>query len=199
MGRLEETREAILDSAAAVLAANPRASLSDIATAASIGRATLHRHFSSRNDLVITLARASIQAIDAACAHIDYHGQSAADSLRETIEAIVPLGARYSFLAYQGEVLEDEQVRAELTRQVESVRALVEALKLEGGVGLDVPTAWVVATIDALIYAGWLEVHRKSIAARDVAGLVLRTITAGLGPRHPRSVRPDRVPAPTRC
>ncbi|TPV97114.1 MAG: TetR/AcrR family transcriptional regulator [Myxococcales bacterium FL481] len=182
MGRVELTREAILDSAATVLSANPRASLADIASEAKIGRATLHRHFSSRSELVLTLVRASIRAIDEACANIDYGGQAAIQSLRDTVEAIVPLGARYSFVAHQGEALDDDVIRAETARQLASARQLAEALKAEGSVGVDVPTAWVVATVDALIYAGWLEVHRGAVAANDVAELIIRTITQGLGP-----------------
>lgn len=176
------TRASILDAAAEVLGKHPRASTADIASAAGIGRATLHRYYASRAALIQALAHESIAAIDEACAAIDYMGQSPTLSLRQTLEAIAPLGSRYAFLAYQGEAFEDPELVDALARQVSEMRELVEAVKAEGGFGPDVPTAWIVAAMDALIYAAWLEVRAGSLAPRDVAELVFRTLTSGLGP-----------------
>lgn len=48
---LRRSRERILDAAADVLAANPSASLTDIAASAGISRATVYRHFSDVADI----------------------------------------------------------------------------------------------------------------------------------------------------
>lgn len=182
-GRTEKTRQALLDAAAEVLSTTPRATLADIATAAGVGRATLHRHFSSRDDLILTLAREALEQTDQACADIDYHGQAASISLRETIEVIVPLGARYAFLAYQPiSSRDDSAVGRHLKRQEQQMRELVEAAHVEGMFAPEVPVAWIVATIDALLYAGWSAVQAGTVAPRDVTALILRTITRGLGP-----------------
>ena len=50
-------KEAIIDAAIDTLARNPGASLSEIASRAGVGRASLHRHFSSRGDLVAAITR----------------------------------------------------------------------------------------------------------------------------------------------
>ena len=50
------TRKAILDAAMTVLADNPAAPLADIATAADVGRSTVHRYFPERIDLIRALA-----------------------------------------------------------------------------------------------------------------------------------------------
>ena len=55
-GVRSRTRKAILDAATGVLATNPAASLSDIATAASVGRSTLHRYFPERSELIRAVA-----------------------------------------------------------------------------------------------------------------------------------------------
>jgi len=147
-----------------------------------VGRATLHRHFKSRDDLVDTLAHAALDATDAACADINYFGQSASVSLRETIEALVPLGATYAFLAYQPiSEAQDTPLGERLRAQSEQMRVLVEAAQNDGMFSKDIPLAWLVTSIDALIYAGWDAVRRGDIAPNDVARLTLRTLERGLG------------------
>ena len=54
--RSEKSRRAILDAASGILARDRSASMSAIATATGIGRATLHRHFPTRNDLISAIA-----------------------------------------------------------------------------------------------------------------------------------------------
>jgi AcrR family transcriptional regulator len=54
------SRDSILAAAMRCLNADPRASMADLATAAGVGRATLHRHFSSRDDLLQELGTRSL-------------------------------------------------------------------------------------------------------------------------------------------
>ncbi|MBQ1052796.1 TetR family transcriptional regulator, partial [Micromonospora sp. C51] len=51
-GSRARTRQAILQAAIEVLSRNPAASLGEIATAAQVGRTTLHRYFAERSDLL---------------------------------------------------------------------------------------------------------------------------------------------------
>lgn len=165
-----------------MLSENPRATLADIASAAGVGRATLHRHFKSRDDLVDTLAHDALDATESACADIDYYGQSAGLSLRQTVEALVPLGAQYAFLTYQPiSESEDSPLGSRLRTQNQQMRELVIAARDEGMFSKDIPVAWLSASIDALIYAGWSSVRSGDIAPNDVSGLVLRTLERGLG------------------
>ncbi|MCG8461575.1 MAG: hypothetical protein MI919_35285, partial [Holophagales bacterium] len=71
-------------------------------------------------------------------------------------------------------------------RQLREMAELVAAVKGEGTIAPDVPDAWTVAALDALIYAAWSSVHEGWIARRDAPGLVFRTIVGGLGPAGPR-------------
>ncbi|MEM7152502.1 MAG: TetR/AcrR family transcriptional regulator [Myxococcota bacterium] len=179
--RSDRTRTALLDAAAEVLSRKPRATLADIATAAGVGRATLHRHFKSRDDLVQTLAKHALDQTDEACSHIDYYNQAASVSLRQTLEAIVPLGSRYAFLSYQNiSERDDGPIAAQLRRQGEQLRELVVAARDEGMFAPEVSVAWIVATIDALIYAAWNTVSDGSVAPNDVTDLIMRTLTRGL-------------------
>jgi TetR/AcrR family transcriptional regulator, mexCD-oprJ operon repressor len=58
------SRAVLLDGAASLLAANPGASMQDLARALGVGRATLHRHFSTRDELIGEIAReATVEAV----------------------------------------------------------------------------------------------------------------------------------------
>ena len=175
------SRQALIDTAIQILAAQPGASLEEIARGAGVGRATLYRHFGSRDGLVRELALASIAETDEAMARIPSTG-SATELLRASLEAIVPLGDRFHFLSQENQVMQDSEIAPQIERQLQELAKLVAAVKAEGALAPDVPDAWAVAAIDALIYAAWSSVHGGWIARREAPGLVFRTILHGLGP-----------------
>lgn len=181
MSKLEKTRKAILNAAIAILSRRPDASLSDIADHAGVGRATLHRHFESRDDLIRSLALEAIRETDEVCQPVIESAGTAEHMLSGIFEAIIPLGDRYNFLSNYRNVENDQEVRKQTERQVAETLELVKALKAENAIAADIPDAWVVAVIDALIYAAWDGVEDGHIARRDAAGLAMRTIMTGLG------------------
>lgn len=160
---------------------NPRATLAEIATAAGVGRATLHRHFTSRDHLIDSLATHALDESDRACSDIDYYGQPASVSLRETIDAVVKLGGRYAFLAYQPvSDRDDTKIGERLRKQKSAMRELIEAARAEGMFAKDIPVAWLTVTVDALCYAGWEACSRGELAPNDISDLILRTLENGL-------------------
>lgn len=177
-------REAVLDAAAAVLASNPSAPMSAVAEAAGVGRATLYRHFPTREALVRELALEAIERTDAAVAPILEQGLSSEDTLRGMFEAIVPLGDRFHFLA--NERVDDPEVAEQIRRQTREMEEFVEIAKSDGLFAPGLPTAWIVAAIDALIWAAWDTVREGTVAPRDAASLAFRTLTRGLTPERER-------------
>ncbi|MEM7349156.1 MAG: helix-turn-helix domain-containing protein [Acidobacteriota bacterium] len=177
------SREALLAAATRILAANPGASLGDVAARAGVGRATLYRQFRSRDELIRELTLQAIRATDEAVAPIQHRAVSATEMLHEVIEAVVPLGDRYYFLSREFEVMKDPTIARELERQLRELSELIEAVKTERHLAPEVPTAWIVATLDALIYAAWSAQDNGLIASHDAAALVLRTLFEGLGSR----------------
>lgn len=181
-------QDALLDAAATVLAENPSASLSEIAARAGVGRATLHRHFTSREALIATLTREALERIDRVAKSAMAPAESASEALWLILEAIVPLGDRYHFLTRQAEADDNPEVARLMARQAADSAELIEALKAEGAIAPEVPTGWAVAALDSLIYAAWSAVEDGSVARRDAPALVHRTLLQGLGP--PESAPP---------
>ncbi len=180
--KYRKTQAAILDAAAARWAANPGASLGEIAADAGVGRATLHRYFPSREALARELALDALRACDEACTEIEEQASSAADALARVIAALVPLGDRVQCLVSLPEVFQDTEVVGVCRRQSRETADLVEAAKAEGGLDPTVPTAWIVEALDALIYAAWTAVQDGRLAKNDAALFVDRTLFHGLAP-----------------
>ena len=66
---IERTREVILEAAARVLGSRPDAAMADIADQAGVGRATLYRHFPTRESLLRGVAETGANELaDALCA-----------------------------------------------------------------------------------------------------------------------------------
>jgi len=173
-------RQAILDAAIDTFARNPGVSLSEIATRAGVGRASLHRHFPSRADLIAAASQRCMDEIDAATAEALEDARTARDRLSRMLDAVVPLGDRYHFLA--SETVDDEGVRRRYADELDWLARLVDDLKAEGVIATDVPRSWAAANIDAQIWLAWSEVAAGNLAPAHAADLALRTLLEGLGP-----------------
>ena len=181
--RRSRARDALQSAACGVLAKNPGASLEVIAAEAGVGRATLYRHFGSRDGLIHALALQAIRETDEAVSQIP-QALDATEMLRRTVEVTVPLGDRFHFLSGEFEAFRDPELKQHLERQLRELQELVEAVKAEGRIAPEVPTAWVVASLDTLIYAAWQSVSDGQIARQEAPALVFRTLLEGLGPKR---------------
>ena len=174
------TRDAIIDAAFAVFSKDPSAALSEVATLAGVGRATLHRHFASREELIRQLAKIANeemdQAVEAACADVASYSEAA----RLSLQALIPLGDRFGFLELEP-LDDDPDLKSAYDRQKRETEEMVEAAKGEGLIDPAVPTSWVVQAYDHLLYAGWESVKAGETTPEQAADLAWRTLTTGLG------------------
>jgi len=178
--KTSKNKRALLEAAARVLAANPGAPLALIAEEAGVGRATLYRHFSSRDELVRALALESLRVIDEATAGIEAKATSARHAIELVFEAVAPLGQRYHFLLRENALEDDPDFASATARSAKEMTELIEAAKCEGSIAAEVPTAWVLAAFDALVYAAWGTVQAGSVARNDAGRLAFRTLLDGL-------------------
>lgn len=174
------TRDAILEAAFLVFGKDPRASLADIAERAGVGRATLHRHFKGRDDLMAALATTATAELEAAvCAATD-EAPTYSEGLRLSMQAIVPLADRQWFLAIEAAKQQDQKSEHH-QRQRRELTEAIEAAKSEGLFDPGVPAVWIAEAFDNLIYAAWQAVRSGDATPKQAAALAWRTLTTGLG------------------
>lgn len=177
------TRDSLIEAAIQVFAKRPAASLSDVAEAAGVRRVTLHRLIGSRDELLKEIAVRSLAEMDEACRQAVEGATSAMAALKSCVEALVPVGDRCHFLWSQNDVWEEPEVANELARQDSELRALIEEAKAEGSIALDIPTAWIVAAIEAIVFAALQTAQAGDIAVNDAGKLAASTLFAGIESR----------------
>ena len=96
--RAHRSRTLLMEAGIEVLSQNIDASLSDIAATAGVGRATLYRHFETREELILALGKESLDQTDQACAHIIENGIAGREAIEAIFCAVLPLGNRFHFL-----------------------------------------------------------------------------------------------------
>lgn len=174
------TRDAIIEAGFQLYNEDPTASLAQIAERAGIGRATLHRHFGSRDELMETLAAAALEEIDNTATLAAEHAKTHAEALERMMAAIVPLADRHWFLSREP-VENYPAVAAEIRRQEQEMMALMEAVKDEGAIDKNVATAWAVQVFDNLIFAAWEMVRTEQATPAQASAWAWQTFTGGLG------------------
>ena len=181
MARIK-TKKQLLDAAATAFARNPGATLNEVAEIADIGRATLYRYFKNRDALLRELTIEAYQSSEAAVRKAFNQRTSAKETLRRCIEALVPQGNRYHFLVTAPAFDDDPRIAKYRKREANLMDRIVRLLKRDGVAASDVPTAWISATIEGLVYTAWSTVHHGYVAQRDAVNLVYRTLLQGVSP-----------------
>lgn len=144
----------IIETAFDLLGRNAGAGFAELAAVAGIGRATLYRHFPTREALLAELARIATADIDAAVNAAVAGARTYREALEAAFRACVPLADRQAFLsgdalgadpALAGKAAAD---RADLVDSIARAQA-------EGAFARDLPADWLAEAYDTLIWVAW--------------------------------------------
>ena len=177
-------REELLDIALRTLVANPTASLAEIAQAAGIGRATLHRHFIGRRELLEALAETAITAAEEALAAAKLREGLVDAALERALAALIPIGHRVEFLFHDEQLWEAPALTQRLDAIEAELAALIERGLQEGTLRSNLPTRWMLKTLICLLYAAWEQIRDGGLAPLDAPSLLCETLLRGFGRNH---------------
>ena len=182
-GPRSRTRKAILDAAMSVLADNPAASLGDIASAAEVGRSTLHRYFAERSDLLHALARHVHQLSNAAIEHAEPDCGPAVEALRRVVECQLDLGPIIPFVFNEPTILADPELAALLDTGDEVIVDVLNRASTRGSAG---PPDWPRLVFWALLEAGYHAIKRNSAPRVQIVDAIMASLTEGtINPNQP--------------
>jgi TetR/AcrR family transcriptional repressor of mexCD-oprJ operon len=144
----ERVAGAILDAAAVVLAAREHASMSEVAEAAGVARATLYRYFPTREALLEDLGRYGLEQAGGALESAGLERVPVGEGFERAVRALVTVGDAFIVLARERPHAE----AGDFERRVSApLRALVERGQAEGEIRDDVPAAWLIESLLALV------------------------------------------------
>ncbi len=172
---------AIIDAAIVLLAAEPDASMERVAAAAGVGRATVYRHFASREHLVRAILDRALQDARDAVMGSDPEEGSAQDALTRAVEALLTVADRYRL------VRSVAPHDAELRRRAEEVGAPLTAIiqrgQREGAFRTDLTARWGAGALGALMQALTVQLIDGEVREHEAARLVVTTFVDGIAAR----------------
>jgi TetR/AcrR family transcriptional regulator, mexCD-oprJ operon repressor len=170
--------EAILQAATTCLAADPDASINEIAAAAGVGRMTLYGHFRTRSDLVAHVLARAVASADDTLGELPASDDPLAD-LDRLIEASWQIVSeqRNILRAAQRELSSDD-LRGTHDRVMRRLDTLITRGRRSGAFRSDVPKRWLTTAAYTLMHAAADEVTARRLSPQQAQQSLLITINA---------------------
>ncbi|GHB06017.1 MULTISPECIES: TetR/AcrR family transcriptional regulator [Streptomyces] len=172
-------REQVLRSAAALLTRRSTATMDEVARAAGIGRATLHRHFAGRDALVRALEDLGIQEFEAALDAAVLDEGTAEEGLRRLVAAVEPVAGLLSFLVSENQLFEGDEVNDGWNRLDARVSAFFRRGQERGELRIDLTPAWLTEALYGLIGTGAWAVQVGRVAGQDFQYMIVELLLGG--------------------
>jgi TetR/AcrR family transcriptional repressor of mexCD-oprJ operon len=145
----ERVAATILEAAAHVLAARgEQASMSDVAAAAGVARATVYRYFPNRQALLDELADSAVRGAGDRLASARIDEVPVLDGISRAIRALVEVGDGFIVLAREHPHADRERFERHVGGPI---RALVERGQSSGDIREDIPSTWLTDSLIGIV------------------------------------------------
>jgi AcrR family transcriptional regulator len=178
--RTERGQDSLLNAAVATLAANPGASLLDIADAAGISRATLHRRFASRDELLMAISEWAIGQLESINDSVESSGLRGRAAIEALLERAVQLAPKIGFLISEHSLESNEDFMVRVDAAQQRWHRMIEDGQRLGEIRIDLSARWIADAIEGLMIAVFHGVRRGFTAPNDALRLVRITLLDGI-------------------
>ena len=184
----ERNRETLLDHATRLLIEDPSIGMGEIAIDSGIGRATLYRHFPTREELLEAIADRAIAETEQVIAASSLEEGPATDALRRLVAAILDIGDRYRFpLAQNGTQADAEKKGKEVEERITGRLVGLFERGQPGEFSTSIPVLWMVSMLGLTVIAATHKDLGGSLPRDRAADVVTESLLHGLvGAPEPR-------------
>lgn len=172
-------REQVLRSAAALLTRKATATMDEVARAAGVSRATLHRHFAGRDALVRALESLGLDECEAALDAARTDDGPAAEALRRLVREIEPAAGLLAFLYSENQLFEGEQQNEGWARLDARLTALFRRGQESGEFRIDLTPTWLTEALYGLLASGAWAVTEGRLARNDFTRMIVELLLGG--------------------
>ncbi|MEU3094265.1 TetR/AcrR family transcriptional regulator [Streptomyces sp. NPDC006967] len=173
-------RDHVLRSAAALLTRRSTATMDEVARAAGISRATLHRQFAGREALVRALEELGIAECEAALEAARPDEGSATDAVRRLVARIEPHAGLLAFLYSENQLFEGEEQNEGWARIDESIAGLFRRGQTSGEFRIDLTPAWLTEALYGLLASAAWAVAEGRVAPKDFTHMIVELLLGGV-------------------
>ncbi|PLW71255.1 TetR family transcriptional regulator [Streptomyces sp. SCUT-3] len=176
-------RDHVLRTAATLLTRRATATMDEVARAAGISRATLHRHFAGRDALVHALEALGIAECEAALETARTDEGPASDAVRRLVGAIEPSAGLLAFLYTENQLFEGEEQNEGWARIDARLVALFRRGQESGEFRIDLSPAWLTEALYGLLASGAWAVNEGRVARNDFVHMIVELLLGGAARR----------------
>jgi Transcriptional regulator len=169
--------EAVLTTGARMLAADPGASITSIATEAGVDRRTVYRRFASREDLLAAIYESRLTAIEHAIEDARLREAPVAVALHRYVENIITVNRTWPVDLTR--MLTDDTVHTRRDASIAEVDAFLQRATDEGLLRPGLPEGWASALLPQLMHL--VSRQLPELSPGQAADVVVDTLLNGLG------------------
>ncbi|MEU0030612.1 TetR/AcrR family transcriptional regulator [Streptomyces sp. NPDC006335] len=171
-------RDHVLRSAAALLTRKSTSTMDEVAKAAGISRATLHRHFAGRDALVRALEEHGIAECEAALDAARLDEGPASEAVRRLVREIEPVAGLLAFLYGENELWEDGGGDP-WSRLDQRIATLFARGQGNGEFRIDLTPAWLTEALYGLIASCAWATQAGRVAPKDFTHMITELLLGG--------------------
>jgi TetR/AcrR family transcriptional repressor of mexCD-oprJ operon len=173
----------IVEVAARLLGENPNVGMGEVGLAAGVSRATVYRHFPTREALITAIEVQALEQSERALQACRLDEGSATDALQRLCTAWLDVAERYALaqLAAQRSIGVDGQAREQRSRLLGlPLRELIERGQAAGEFSPALSTEWTARSFGALLLAGARAVADGTLSHDEAPAAVFHSLHEGL-------------------